>query len=419
MKTKSSVQGATDNAALAASVAELAGNNSTRIQDEVYGIAAANGFINGQNGVTVTLNNPPDASSKYAGNTSAYQVIITKKPTLFFGALLGSAPTIAAQATAMASGSTTTTTTSTITHATCLLALDPSAGPALNVSGSGLVNLPNCDADANSSSSKALEVQGGSASLKAQDSYIVGNYSTSGGATFTVSGTLQTDATAIVDPYASRTAPTVGSCGSNPTSSSGGGYNGNYNSPSTPTTVYPGVYCGTVTAGGPLTLSPGVYIVEGDFKVQGGSSGDPVLSGGVCSSPTGKPYVNATNATIYITGGNYDMADSSCLSITAPTTGNTAGMAIWIDKSVKAGNQQSFTGGSNVAITGAIYAPTQQVVYSGSSSAASSCTQIVADTIEFTGAANLQHNCGGVGISDPTTTTTTTTTTPNNTGLVE
>jgi len=248
----------------------------------------------------------------------------------------------------------------------------------------------------NSSDAKALEGTG-SAAISAKDAYIVGNYN----GNLSVTGTLKTGASAVADPYANRTAPTVGACGSNPTSSSGGGYNGNYANGAA-TTIYPGVYCGDITPGAPLTMSPGVYIIKGgSLKDQGGHG---TLSGGVCTGTGG--YINATGGvTIYLvpngsTTGNLQV--SSCLAITAPTTGNTAGMAFWVDKTEKLGDKDAFSGGSNVAITGALYAPVHEVDYTGSSSATTGCTQIISYIVNFTGATNFQHNCTGVGVSDPT-----------------
>jgi hypothetical protein len=110
--------------------------------------------------------------------------------------------------------------------------------------------------------------------------------------------------------------------------------------------------------------------------------------------------------TIYLvpngsTTGN--LAISSCLAITAPSTGNTAGMAIWVDKTEKSGDKDAISGGSLVSITGALYAPDHEVDYTGSATATSNCTQIVSNTVVFSGSSNLQHTCAGVGVSDPLT----------------
>jgi Putative Flp pilus-assembly TadE/G-like len=66
-------------------------------------------------------------------------------------------------------------------------------------------------------------------------------------------------------------------------------------------TIYPGTYCGNIQPGGPLTLNPGVYVLAGgSFDDGGGSSSDPVLTNGLCTSPDGKPYVNASGVTVYL-----------------------------------------------------------------------------------------------------------------------
>ena len=60
--------------------------------------AAMNGFTDGSNGVTVTVNNPP-ASGFYAGQTYAVEVIVSRRTPLFFlGALGIGQPTTRARA---------------------------------------------------------------------------------------------------------------------------------------------------------------------------------------------------------------------------------------------------------------------------------------------------------------------------------
>jgi hypothetical protein len=49
-------------------------------------------------------------------------------------------------------------------------------------------------------------------------------------------------------------------------------------------------------------------------------------------------------------------------------------------------------------ITGAIYFPQQSLSYAGSTSTSAECTQIVAMTLQFTGAATLALACSGIPI---------------------
>ena len=77
------MQSAADAAAFSAAIAKS--TNHPAITTEAYGVAAQVGFVNGANGVTVTVNNPPvspPATAADAANASAVQVIIQQPQTL-------------------------------------------------------------------------------------------------------------------------------------------------------------------------------------------------------------------------------------------------------------------------------------------------------------------------------------------------
>ena len=81
-------------------------------------------------------------------------------------------------------------------------------------------------------------------------------------------------------------------------------------------------------------VNPAYILAGGSFTPGGGGASDPALDGTthLCTSPTGKPYVNAPGGvTIYLgpdSGGNYgNIQVSTCVSIAAPATGSTAGIA--------------------------------------------------------------------------------------------
>jgi len=105
------------------------------------------------------------------------------------------------------------------------------------------------------------------------------------------------------------------------------------------------------------------------------------------TSHTGSNY-----GTIQFSGGSYTA------TFTAPSTGPTAGIAIWVDKNAGVSNQSQFAGGSTITINGALYAPGSTVAYSGGSSNASSCMELIADMIHFSGGASFTQNCGGYGM---------------------
>jgi hypothetical protein len=93
------------------------------------------------------------------------------------------------------------------------------------------------------------------------------------------------------------------------------------------------------------------------------------------------------------------------LNLTAPTTGPTAGIALWADGLLPYCNcaQDSFGGNVVVNVNGAIYLPSHNVQYQGNNvSQNTGCKQLIAWTIVITGTSNFNHNCPiGSGTLDP------------------
>jgi Flp pilus assembly protein TadG len=382
--SQNSAQGAADNAALSAVVAKGAGSSSTQITNEVLANAALNGFTNGQNGVTVTVNNPPKTGPN-TSNSNAYEVIVTKPQNAFFSGLLGTAPTVIGRSVAIVqSGSPA-----------CVLALDSSASGAITMSGGASVGAPKCAVAANSSSATAGNFSGG-ATLTAANFNVVGNYSVSGGAT--VSATIMTGAPKTTDPYASLAVPSYTVCNNTAYSLSGGtatlassvdcgaiSVSGGGH-----LTMNPGAYSSiTVSGGSTLTMNPGIYVIygSGGFNLSGGTTTN--ASGGVSivlTSNTGSSYGSIT-----ISGG-------ATLTLTAPSSGSMQGVAFYVDRNAPKSGSDSFSGGSSMAITGSIYTPSQQATYSGGSSTASVCLQLIADTVNFSGGSSFGVSCGSLTV---------------------
>jgi hypothetical protein len=107
----------------------------------------------------------------------------------------------------------------------------------------------------------------------------------------------------------------------------------------------------------------------------------------VFTSSTGSHY-----GTAKITGG-------ATVSLTAPTTGPTAGIVFFQDRNAPPGLPFKLGGGSAQNFGGALYLPKANVTFAGGSgTAVSGCTQLIADTISFSGASNFALNCDGSGI---------------------
>jgi Flp pilus assembly protein TadG len=375
LRAKNGVQGAADAGAMSAAAAAAAagGWSSGGPATEALAAAAVNGYQNGVNGVVVTFNHPP-ISGTQAGNTSAAEIIVSAPQQFYlasyFATAFGvSAPTVSGRAVVV-----------TQTNPTCILALnklDVTSG-TLTTSGGANLTATNCYVSDDSPDAKSINTAGGG-SITAGWVSTVGDVS--GNVTAT-NGPIQTQSNPIPDPYAvTRSIPAAPPY----QPSSDNNWSGNITNPT-------GVkaFQGDVKVNGTTTLQPGVYIIDGTF------SSSKALSG------TGVTIVVRNSS-----GSNsvpFSLAGSGTLTLTAPTTGSTAGIAVWVATScaVAPCHSDNLTGNSTPNITGAIYAPNDQVKFSGTStSSTSKCLQMVASQIVVTGTPVFKHDCDGVGISDP------------------
>jgi Flp pilus assembly protein TadG len=380
---KRNMQGATDAAAFTAAMAENAGQNSAAFTAAARAITAQYGYTNDVDNVVVTVNNPP-TSGNYTTNASAIEVIVSQPQTMLFsGLFLSHAPTIVARAVALANPSSSGSSGGD----GCVLALDKGNVTDVTNSGGATLALDDCSIYVNSSSSSALTMSGG-AVIDAKSAYITGNYTTSGGAQLNTTAGTHTGVNPIADPYASVNVPSYSGCDKTTSVTASSMQTVNL-APSSPGGTY--VICGGITASGQSTvnLAPGVYILNGgSLNVSGGSTLNG--TGGVTiilTSNTGTSY-----GTVSLSGGD-------TINVTAPTTGATAGIAFYQDRGAPSTQSDSFSGGANQNITGAIYFPSQKVTYSGGTSTnPSPCTQLIAYTASFSGNSTLNANCSGTGV---------------------
>jgi Flp pilus assembly protein TadG len=330
---------------------------------EAKAITASHGFADGQNDTTITVHRPATTGA-YTTAPNSVEVIITQNQDRMFSALWTSGQqTIRARSVALGGAALG-----------CVLALDGTRSDAFLVSGGVTINLTNCDLYDNSNhSSKAAEATGG-AIVNAHKVAVVGGVN--GTSSFHTSVGLQTGAPVTADPYASVSVPSFSGC--NKTSFS----------TSATTTISPGVYCNglTVSSPGNVTFNSGVYYIDrGRFTVSGGSSIHGTGVTIVLTSSTGSSY-----ADLRISG-------SSTVNLTAPTSGALSGIVFYGDRNAPLLTSYQFTGGSTQTIGGAIYLPKGAITWSGGSSASSNCTQIIGDTINFSGSSTLALNCTGYG----------------------
>ncbi len=294
----------------------------------------------------------------------------------------------------MPSITVTSTSSSVANGVACVLALDTSVSAALTVggsAGSGIISATNCSVFADSSSSSAISLN--SATITASSIGTHGGY-TSTTATNTLSPTtINTGVPMAVNPDTIGTTETAApastftsttSCNTSLYNCYGNNYGSYGNYSFTTSTSKPGVFYNGATLGqngSTVSFAPGIYYVLGTLTFSSFSSSNPALNGVtfVLTAPTGQQP------------GGITFTNGSEVTMTAPTSGSTAGYVIWQTcgsnsqpGSLTAGSISFGGSGNTLTASGAIYAPcgSVQIANGGSIQVSSGGTlSVVADTI--------------------------------------
>lgn len=333
---------------------------------EARGISGFLGFVDGGSGVTVTVNNPPLSGSQ-TGNKAAVEVIVSQPQTLVMVTLFRDGLfNLGARAVATAgSGSY------------CVLQLNGANGTGFTMNNGATANLTQCGLAVDATGSAALSLTG-AAMLNATSVSVVGKASISNGAAINPAGALKTSQANVPDPYASVAMPALpGGC-------SLGTAQQYKHSNSGLQTINPGVWCNGVsfTNDANVLLNPGIYYVDrGNFNV----GGAVVMNGTgvtiVLTSSTGNNYANAT------------IGNGATVTLSAPTTGTTAGLVLFGDRRAPLSNINDLEGGAAITVNGALYLPSQNMIFQNGASNPSGCTQLIAGTIQLKGGSKFQNNC--------------------------
>ncbi|WP_338822184.1 pilus assembly protein TadG-related protein [Bradyrhizobium septentrionale] len=355
------MQSAADSGAVSAATAAGAGAD---LLSEANAVTANYGYANAVNNVTVTVNQPPKGGN-YTSNLQAVEVVVSQPQQRLLSALFGSDPVrVTARAVALPNSGTG-----------CVLALNATASPAVNVSGSNQLNLIKCNLYSNSNASPSLNVAG-SAAVSANQVGVVGDVS--GASSITATNGIKTHIKPVADPYANVSPPSEPSCTNAKITVNA---NGKTNS------LSPGCYKGniTVNAGATLSLDPGIYYLDGANL-----------------SVAGNATITGSGVTLVFTGsgsnwGTASIGSNATVDLTAPTSGSTKGIVMYGDRNMPAGTAFNLTGGATQNFGGAIYLPKANLSFGGGNGTSTSCTKIIADTLTFTGTSSVQVNCSALG----------------------
>jgi hypothetical protein len=250
----------------------------------------------------------------------------------------------------------------------CILTLDPAGSQSLLFTGSSDVVLTNCDIMSNSIATDALGVTG-SGNVTASCANSVGGMNISSQLILTDCPEPRTNLPPALDPFAGLVEPTASGCRNIP----GGGGQAK--------TIQPGRYCNGMNLSGTVTMEPGVYIVDGGtFRTNGNSN------------------VTGDGVTIFLTGdADIQMNGNADINLTAPETGDYAGLLFWGDDDNFADTSVLFNGTADSSLVGALYFPSQTVDMRGDFSGSGGCTRIIAYRIDISGATAFDSDCSAAG----------------------
>ena len=347
---KQQVQTAADAAAYSGAMLLARGvPDAAHIQQVATGDAARNGASAGR-GDLIRVN--VNTSSR------SVEVNVSRTAPVFFSGVLGFAqPVLHGRALAK----------SLQGLKVCVLALDPTASPAISVEGSSKMNAEDCVIYANSSANNAVTLKP-AAWMTAQKICTAG---TSSGSNF--NPRPEAGCAPLADPLASLPPPPFSGCDYT-----------NYSAPRGYTTIGPGVYCGGLTAasGADVALEPGIYIMRDG----------PVRFGGNTS-------LSGDGVTLFLTGSaRIDFNGGPTLNLSAPKTGTYAGVAIYGDRA-QAELAHTFQGSGGAMIDGAVYVPNGVLTYAGSSAAA--ITVAIAKRFTISGSSGFQRNTAATPVPLP------------------
>ncbi len=362
------LQQASDLAAYAAATQLRSGRASDKMESAANVIANRSGAREGED--VLVMFYPPD-SGAFAADAEAVEITLSRSQDRFFTLIYddGNVAISARSVAAIQGGGDA-----------CLLALDPTAGGAITVTGSSTVTFDGCDVATNSNAEDAFLMSGGAVDMTTGCVNSVGGAVTTANLDLTDCLAPREQAPVIEDPYADVVQPTVsGSC-----SSSSVGKN-NQTTIVTPTEVSSlGImqtrFCGGLDVKGVVTFNAGLYIVDG---------GTMRVNAGTLMTGTGVTFFLTNGAEIAFNG-------SATMNLSAPTSGALSGILFFGDRA-DVGVGHLINGTAASTLSGAFYTPSADLDYRGNFAGANGCTQVITRRISFSGNSSLTVDCTAAG----------------------
>ncbi len=337
-QTKRTMQIAADAAAIAGA-GEIPADSSPWTQVTSYAkvASAANGYTDGSNGVTVTVQSPA-ASGPYAGKVGSAEVVISQAQKTSFMALMGfTSMTVKARAVAIKGAAASQA---------CVTALDPSGSDALYEQGNATLSAPACGVVVDSTAPDAIHVKGNSAIINAASVGAVGGCQSN----------PSSACTSNITPAPAQIAPSTDPL---------------YFLPDIPDSPSG---CVAAPGNGKLTAA-GCY--NGNFTINSMSPGTYTFTGNVTLGGS----LSATGVTLLLSKNASLDAGNGSASLSAPTTSGTYQGIVLYQSRTNTNQLQIQFGSSSTLFTGVIYAPAAQIYLQDNGGGATVTADIVAKSI--------------------------------------
>jgi Flp pilus assembly protein TadG len=321
---------------------------------------------------TRTVGQP--STGTYSTDVNAVQVQVSVQQALnFSGMFLNYTPTITATgvATVVPSGDY------------CVISLEEQAVTGIDATGSTNVDL-GCGMITNSVSMSAA-VATGSSSVKATPIAAVGGIPAS---THWGSGTvLQPFTVAQADPFAAVTPTAPTSCNAAVSVKPSDVMTDTTGATATTSddALSPGCYA-SMDLKGTVTLKPGTYYIDG---------GDFAVNSGAVVNCTGCVIVMSNRNSASTTIGDVDLNGNATINMTAPDSGTYSGILFYQDRRATSDNDIKINGNSSSKFQGAFYFPKADLTFNGTAGMITTCMQIVAKDVTFTGNSAITNTCPG------------------------
>lgn len=352
-----------------------------------------NGFTHNQEGVIVTVNNPPLSGPHKDLETADHyvEVIIDQDQPTFFAKIFNiTSQKVIARAVAYGGLDENT-------HSDgCIFTLDPDGDPSFHVVGENTSVEADCGIVVNSDNDNCALKIAGNSTVHADGISVVGNPCIEGSGT-DVDPAPEEQASPASDPLDYLDPPTGYSTSCPPERT-------NVNI-QTDMTLQPGVYCGGIrvsSSGLTVNFDPGLYILHnGGFQVHSGGStllGSDVTFYNTGDTDYGAIVINA-NA-----GTSLSATDHLATSGVGGPPASIPGVLFWQDENNTM--TAKFNGNSDTLLEGAFYLPGADAIFDGGNSTETGYALVVAQNVKFSGSAtfhitNESSGSGGSGGGGP------------------